>query len=639
MRPNAPILWSAVLLALALAVLGIRRLLAEPSVSWLASDRVSRLASEPAARWLLYPDAFSHRGKPAGTEIAHFRKRFSIASVPPRAELSVTGFKHVVLLLDKATIPVRPYEERRWKQPITIDLAPLLTPGEHEIQIAVLNWNAHAAAIASCQALLLSTDATWETSRDGNAWTRARCADQPERVIFPEPLPTAAEACARQAWWMVPCFLGVAAWSWLRSRGRFERLHCTPARLRWFLVAAWVVLGAHNLLRLPLDQGFDVEGHLEYVHYVGSRLRLPLANEGWEMYQAPLFYVLSAALERVVPGEAWLRLLPLLCGVLQIEVAHRALRRVFRDRSDLRCAGLWIAALLPVNLYVSQVVGNEPLSALTTAVVVLLCLKALDTSERTTSTWDAIAIGVALGAALLAKMSAVLWVPLCALALVLGARSRGERALSALKNVAVAWTVAALLSGWFYARNWIVLGKPLVANWDWKEANRIWWQDPGYRIPEHFTRFGRSLVQPVYAAVQGFWDGLYSTTFCDGLLSGSFVPPPWDVECMIAGAWLGVPITFALAAGSLRRTPALAPFVRFAGIAFALHLLAQLYLYVRIPIYSILKGSYFLGLLPCFAILAAAGLQPLLDRAWSRALACGFLACFGVAAFRAYLAT
>jgi hypothetical protein len=411
------------------------------------------------------------------------------------------------------------------------------------------------------------------------------------------------------------------------------------------LLFAWAALAANNILKVPLDQGFDHDGHLEYVRYVADRMRLPSPTEGWEMHQAPLYYALSAAISALlglVKGagfDAWLRLLPLACGALQVEIAYRVLRRSFPERADLRCVGLWVAGLLPVNLYISQVVGNEPLAGLTTAIVFLLCLAVIQGREEAPLHRRAMWIGVALGVALLSKATAGLWVPLCAIAILWGAASRKQGLRAGFASTAAALFVAALLSGWFYVRNALLVGKPLIGNWGWQYANGMWWQDPSYRIPEHLTHFGRALVQPVYAAVHGFWDGLYSTLWTDGLYSGSSAPPPWNLGCMIAGSWLGVPITLAvlssLVTAAVRGASSHAA-VRFASLAVLLHGAAALYMYLRVPIYGVAKASYMLGLVPCFAVLAAAGMKPLLGTTWSRAAVNGFLACFGIASFCAY---
>jgi hypothetical protein len=604
----------------------VRLQLRDPSIRFFAP--------EAGASWIRFPDPFLFLGRPASQEVSLFRTHFTIAGKSDRARLTVRAFKVVIVQVDRVTLAPARSDPNRWKEPVEVEIGPGLPAGAHELQLAVLAANGHACALAHSAELGLATGAGWEASHDGNAWAPAARVDEPVDLSREGPaVPSMAEALLHTGPWLVLIFLAAFAWSSLRSRGKFAALACTPLRVRWLLLAAWAVLAVNDLPKIPLDQGFDHGGHMDYVRYLLERGRLPLANEGWEMYQAPLAYVLAALLRSLTSAESLLRLLPLACGALQVEVAFRTLRRVFPDREDLQCIGIWIAGLLPANLYVSQVFSNEPLAAISSAVVAFLCVKALcDRSDE--RPWrEAAWMGVALGVALLSKMTAIVWVPLAGAALLFGReRSRFARA-------GLAWGIAALISGWFYARNWIELGKPFVGNWDWRESNRIWWQDPGYRIPEHFLRFGRSLVRPVFAAFHGFWDAMYSTMWADGMLSGSWTPPPWKLDWMLAGVWLGLPITAAGLVALVRPSEpsgSSRSAQRFAALAVVAFWAVALAFYLRLPIYSCAKASYTLGLIPCYAILAAAGLAPLRKATWARAAIDGWLVASGAAFFAAY---
>jgi hypothetical protein len=611
----------------------------------LRDPAIQLLVREGGASWIRYPEPFSHVGRPAGREIVFFRAKFAVEHPPAEARLVVRGFREVVVQLDRTEIPAPARRADEWKEPLALDLAPLVRAGAHQLAIAVRNENSHAAVLAYCPVLGLATGTGWDASLDGMSWKPAVRVEDTEALPIWARLPSAAAALGQEIGWILPLFLVVGVWTIARARGRLAPFAFSPSRVRWLMIAAWVVLAANNFLKIPLAQGFDVDAHMDYVRYVAERGRLPLANEGWEMSQPPLYYILSAALQRFlalggrVPAEACLRLLPLACGALQVEVAYRIARRVFPDRADVQCIAIWVAGLLPVHLYISQVVGNEPLAALTVAFVALLCVRILCRPEQSRGFRDAAWIGLALGLALLTKVTAVLWVPLTAVAWLGRAVVRKESLRAASLRLAVTWGVALVVSGAYYARNWLELGKPFVVGWDWKEVNRIWWQDPGYRIPEHFTRFGRSLVQPVYASVHGFWDGLYSTLWTDGLLSGTMVPPSWNIDCMLTGVLFGIPLTAAMLVGACwapSDSPGARNALRFAACAVLLYLLAAMDLYLRLPTYSGVKASHTLGLLPFYALLAAAGLRPLLANVWCRAAVAGGLVCFGVASYAAY---
>src|SRR5260221_3761450 len=478
-----------ILAALCLVAVGITfyARLGDPSVSFLTRDA--------GASWIRTPEPFSHVGRPKQQETALFRRTFTLDHPLNQATLVARGFKVVIVQLDGNTMSPPPRKPEQWRDAVTIELAPLLQPGKHQILLAALNFTGHACALAHCQALDLVTDSSWEASRDGVSWKPAVCLETPEDPHLWQGIATVRQAFTELSAWMIPLFLVGMGWTLARARGHFSAFRCTPNRVRWILIAAWIVLAANNILKIPTGYGFDLIDHLEYVQYVARRGHLPLANEGWEMYQAPLYYVLTALLQRGldllvgVPIEKWLRLIPLVCGALQVELAYRTMRYAYSEREDFQCVGIWIAGLLPANLYISQVVGNEPLGAATAAIVALLCVRTLCRPSPVRPMRDAAWIGLALGIALLSKMTAVVWIPLVGAAIVGSALANGQKLRIAAARSGIAWTIAAMVSGWYYVRNWIELGKPLVGNWDWKEINRIWWQDPSYRIPEHLTRF------------------------------------------------------------------------------------------------------------------------------------------------------
>src|SRR5205823_3989281 len=58
----------------------------------------------------------------------------------------------------------------------------------------------------------------------------------------------------------------------------------------------WIVLFSNNVSKLPPLFGFDRDGHLDYINYILQKKALPLADDGWQMYQPPLFYLLAASI-------------------------------------------------------------------------------------------------------------------------------------------------------------------------------------------------------------------------------------------------------------------------------------------------------------------------------------------------------
>lgn len=420
---------------------------------------------------------------------------------------------------------------------------------------------------------------------------------------------------------------------------------------RWLLVLAWVLLAANNLGKIPAWIGFDIAGHIAYVKYVAENLRIPLAPEGWTMFQAPLYYLLSAPLYWLLDGNEGifmrsLKLVPILCGIAQIEIAYRTLRYVWPDRQDLQAVGTVLAGFMPMNLYMSQYIGNEPLAGCTVAVVVLLGMRFLLDPGRGRRPRAVVCLGVALGVALLAKATAVLVLfPLAALILyatMATGEAKQRRVGQALRVFAIICAAAFVIAGWWYLRNQIQLGKPFFGGWE-PERNIRWWQYPGYRSPAQFYRFGHVLFRPVCSSVLGFWNGLYGSTWMDGYLGSMVIyeaRPHWNYGFALSGVWLGfIPIS-AMAIGAIRavRHPrqSAKKGLLFALVFLGFYLAAMLYGFLTVPMYCVVKGTYTLGLLPCYAILAASGVEWLGRWPLARSIFYGAFACWAAAAYLAY---
>ena len=79
-----------------------------------------------------------------------------------------------------------------------------------------------------------------------------------------------------------------------------------------------------------------------YVKVVLQEGRLPLADEGWQSYQPPLYYLLSAGWLKLAglttigqPAVELLRWLGLAAGLLQSLFVGLALRELFPERPGL----------------------------------------------------------------------------------------------------------------------------------------------------------------------------------------------------------------------------------------------------------------------------------------------------------------
>ena len=211
------------------------------------------------------------------------------------------------------------------------------------------------------------------------------------------------------------------------------------------------------------------------------------------------------------------------------------------------------------------------------------------------------------------------------------------------KRIGLVMGVAVFVCGWYYVRNWIELGQFFVGGWEDHSLKTVWWQDRGYKTLKQLVVFGASFSFPIYSGVIGIWDLLYSTMWADGFLSGKNVysaHPPWNYGFMISSTWFAALPMAAIMLGIFQtlRQPvhSLGQGTLFAASCVIVYVAAILYLFITVPLYSMGKASYMLGLLPCFALLAAGGMGNLIQYSALKEIIYGILSCWAVSVYIAY---
>ena len=74
----------------------------------------------------------------------------------------------------------------------------------------------------------------------------------------------------------------------------------------------------------------------------------------------------------------------------------------------------------------------------------------------------------------------------------------------------------------------------------------------------------------------------------------------------------------------------------FSGSCLAVMSAAMVYGFLQVPYYCVIKATYSLGLLPCYAVLVAAGFGVLTRGRIARGVVYGSLSCWGLSAYLAY---
>jgi len=407
-----------------------------------------------------------------------------------------------------------------------------------------------------------------------------------------------------------------------RRQARIERAQAWWAQYGLFacVFAVVVVVNAHNLLRYHYMAGvYDMWEHCEYIQYVASTWRVPSAATGWEMFQPPLYYFASAGLYSTLTsvcreGVAMkaIQLLATLCGLANGLLAWLIARRVLPGRTLAQGLGYAVVALVPASLYLNPTISNEVPAGLTMTLVLYLLVRWAWQPEMR---WRHYAwLGVATAAALLTKYTAVLVAGTCLVVLLWRVVRHSDRRRRELTGLAVFVALVGLLAGWYYLRNYILFGTPMVGNWDYVSGYH-YEQEPGYRTPSFYLKVGTSLLyHPEYARWSSLWDGLYASTWMDvhyNMLSSQ------DQAALLVGSvvlWLALVPTVAVLGGLVqtvrvawRDGPARPDYALVLLTAAALG--AILLYTLKLPYASVVKATFLLCLAGPFAVFAGRGLE------------------------------
>jgi len=624
------------------------------SAWWLNNDpRVNLLLNEGGAEWVRFPEPFSRAIHISEDNKTSFKQYFEVSVVPEKAVLNFRTMKKAELFLDGRPIFRTPDAPVGWKETFHVDLSPLLKTGRHELRIDVTNGNGPPALLAYSEPLNIFTNGGWLASKDARKWLPAISVEQISSLHISRSFPRADRCLASLSFLFLSIFLLffflTLRFSASRKFPGGEKIVISPRMTGWLVIGAWLIMGVNNFWKLPLEMGMDFKGHLQYVQYILENGRIPLATENWQTFQQPLYYLLSAYFHRFFLESfntettiRILKLLPFFCGILQVEITYQTLKSVYPKNEYLQKTGILIGGFLPMSLYMSQSLGNEPLAGCLTALLILLAVRI--SSGSSASREMAIMIGFVLGLALLTKVSTVLIVlPLffyLLSAITEKKESPAEKMRAAATFITVLMIVSAIVSGWYYAKNFIEMGRLYVGGWD--DTVRIaWWQDPGYRTLRQIFSFGHSLFYPVYSSLHGFGDAIYSTLWADGFI-GAYNRPPWNYKFMMAGLYLSFFPMFAILGGFFAaitaKSGALRRVLLFAAGSVALYMAAIFYMFMTVPILSSAKATYMLGIIPCIALLAAAGIERFTGRKYLRAATNGLLACWVVSSYLSYFA-
>lgn len=592
-----------------------------------------------------------------------FWKRFSLDAPVREARVRVRSLGDLELRVNEELV-WKSDPETSWKREAVVPVTGALKPGENEIRARVANPRGPALLqlrLEDGDRPLLETDTSWRAlGPRSRSYETARASDtrlDPRSLS----LPGSGALLVRHAGVLGLLFaLGAALYLALRRTLSEPARARAPEAVLALVTLFWLLVYARKSTSLPVLMGFDIVGHLAYIDFLLEKHALPLATDGGSMYHPPLGHALIAGLvglfdlAREDAAARWLYRLPtFLAGLGNVWAVWFVARRLF-DRDPLRTSlAVGFAGLLPMNVYMSAYVSNEPIHSFFVSVSLCagcsLMLAPGATPARVAS------LSLALGLAILTKFTALIAVPIAALFLAaklwIVDRATPLRALATSAAMGVG---VAAVGGWFYLRSWRLLGRPVVGNWN-LPGDLDWWEQPGFHTSDYYTSFGQALSHPFFAGYASFWDGVYSTFWSDGLVAGmarlSTRHDAWRYDFMTLCCWLAFPATILLLAGFVRalrfcldgsdlpRRLAMSWLLAFLYAAgFAL-----LAITLQLPYYAQAKAFYVLSAMVPLCIVASLGLAWVLERLpaprwlFVRTIYCGWLGALAGAIVLAFL--
>ncbi len=595
---------------------------------WLSpAGRV--IFQDPAAPWIMVESPVTARLQQWGrTEVprTRFETRFELPSASDPARIRFRAFGEARVLLNEQALAPEAPPPASWKRFREIDASGRLRPGSNTLRVEVANR--HGPALLS-----LRLEAGGSSVTTGPHWLGVLEDGRPRRTLLASDARGIPDAGLGEKPWpslvahrgVVGLLLLLASLVWLAPRELQRRVAGSqrlPSLVLALAAVAWLYLFASKFLGIDLSTGFDAANHLDYVLLLEREGRLPRVAEHWSTYHPPLFYLATAALDGLAPwlgGETAQRVLrklvPFAAGLGNVWLSQALARRLAPEEPGVWIHATAFAAVLPMNLYVAAYFSNEGLHAFLAGCALLAAVSLLLADEVRPG--RLLLLSVLLGLALLTKFTAlVVTAPLLAAVgarLVLDAGAPGPL----LARGALLVLPMLALCGWFYARNVLEFGRPVVGNWDLPGADRSWWSQPGFHTPGYYLRFGEVLARPYFSGFVSFWDALYSTLWGDGFLGGRAGVRArhgaWNYALMSAGYLLSLPATALLVAGfgrcardALRGPePRRRAAVALPVLVFAAMLFAVFFATLGLPFHGQAKASYALLLTPVLAFFFA----------------------------------
>ena len=122
-----------------------------------------------------------------------------------------------------------------------------------------------------------------------------------------------------------------------------------------------MIIQLHNVATYAHARShFDWQGHLDYIQYIAKHWKVPIATDGWEMFQPPLYYLISAVILKFSGGSLKaIQTFTTLAGLGNLLFSWFLLCQIFPTQARKRNLGFSVIAMLPMGFYMNSMISNE----------------------------------------------------------------------------------------------------------------------------------------------------------------------------------------------------------------------------------------------------------------------------------------
>jgi len=527
------------------------------------SPDIPYLKNDSKAQWIIHPDKLNFLLVSSSKEFpvtTRFQKELNFIKGMEHPVLYIKAYKQAVLFING--IKITTTNPDNWKKETLIDLAEHLEAGINRIAIEVTAFPGRGILYAYISGLSYrwATDSSWYSETEESLPVRAIVADDTQSNFDNFSQETTFKYLSFLTPSIIIIFFICAVFYVVGHYSLKSKYYSSlPKFFLLILSFFWLVFFFKKVISIPFDYGFDSLRHLDYTYYILENIGLPTPHEGWEFYQPPLFYTISALTfflgKNFIHFEynhILLKLFPFACGFGTVVAIYKLLKTMFPNSTIKVVFAILFAGSVPMNIYISAYYTNENLTTFLLNLAIIYSLKIF--IEEQVKPTQIVLLSIVLGCALLTKYTALsVYIIIFAFIVLKILSQQNSSYKSSFYCLFLLLLIPAIISGWFYFRNYLNYGNLLASHPDFRQNEDMfrYWQYPGFHTLNYFMTFGQVFYKPIHAGVYSFWDGLYSTFFGDGSLGGKALSPHmfWNYPYMFSTYLIAFPVLFVLLFG------------------------------------------------------------------------------------------